>query len=265
MKPIKLYWCDRLAGGRKNFGDWLSPELCRLLSGREIEYAEAHQADMVAIGSVLQRMRTRFWNRRVHVWGTGFMEPRPGIKVFHHYHAVRGKLTAALLPGTDISVFGDPGLLVDRLLPGHAEIPKRCAIGLVAHHVDQSHPVVTTFLDRHPEARLVDILSDTPDFLRTLAACRFVLSSSLHGLVAADAFGIPNLWVRISDQVRGGGFKFQDYYSGFGLGPMTPLTLDAVNDSVVQAAVAGYQRNGLERMKSMLLESFPFPRSDGLR
>ncbi len=40
-----------------------------------------------------------------------------------------------------------------------------------------------------------------------------MVSSSLHGLVFAEAFDIPNLWIELSDKVIGNGFEFHDWFS----------------------------------------------------
>lgn len=259
MSPIKLYWCAHDSGGRRNFGDWMSPELVRELSGREVVYANARWADLVAVGSVLQRLTTTWWNKRVHVWGTGLMHAGRPMRPRHHYHAVRGRLTAELLGRTDIPAFGDPGLLVHRLLPGFATVPKCRDIGVVPHHTEQAHPGVGALCARLPGVRVVDITAPTQEFLRELAACRFVLSSSLHGLITADAFQIPNAWITISNELRGGAFKFEDYYSVFGLKPVA-CAIDAVDSAFVEKACAIYQRPGLDGIRQQLLGSFPFPR-----
>ena len=46
----------------------------------------------------------------------------------------------------------------------------------------------------------------------------------MHGLVLADALGIPNRRARVSDRLIGGDYKFADYYSVFDVSP-EPLTV----------------------------------------
>ena len=55
--------------------------------------------------------------------------------------------------------------------------------------------------------------------------CDFILSSSLHGIIVADSFNIPNAWIYLTDKVIGKGFKFHDYFSAIGINHK-PLNLD---------------------------------------
>lgn len=260
MKPLKLYWSSSLKNGRKNFGDWLSPVLVQHLSGREVVHAAPNDADLVAIGSILQRVKHRWWNRRVNIWGSGFIEAREPVAARHHYHAVRGKQTAQLITGVNPPALGDPGLLVDRLLPHYAQVPKRYAVGLVPHYKDQQHPAVQQFLQRVPNSAVIDILSEPMDFLPQLAACEFVLSSSLHGLIVADAFRIPNAWIELSSSVRGEQFKFRDYYSVFDIDNPKALSLDSLSTAVIADIATSYQRGKLAEVQQSLLSAFPFRR-----
>jgi pyruvyltransferase len=43
---------------------------------------------------------------------------------------------------------------------------------------------------------------------------KFILASSLHGLIIAEAFGIPARYVRLTEHE--GLFKYHDYYEGTG-------------------------------------------------
>jgi pyruvyltransferase len=255
--PLKLHWSSSLKHGKKNFGDWLSPELCQLLSGRSVVHAAPNQADLVAIGSILQRVKHRFWNRKTHIWGSGFIEHQNPVHARHFYHAVRGKKTASLIKGAKIAALGDPGLLVDRLLPDYRKIAKDCRIGLIPHYKDQSNPYVKAIAERFTDIKIVDIYSETQEFLHQSAACEVILSSSLHGLIVADAFGIPNAWIKLSNAVRGDDFKFQDYYSVFDIAP-TALLPDETDSEALKKIEHEYHRPHLESIKGALLAAFPY-------
>lgn len=259
MIPLKLYWWSRLQGGKKNFGDWLSPLLCEYLSGRPVVLTQPNACDLVAVGSILQRVKNRWFNRTVDIWGTGLIEDTPSIRSRHRYHALRGYRTDACLSHNSRPVYGDPGLLAD-LLVDDLPSTRQYTVGLVPHYTDQDDPQVRDFLVRNPHAVLLDIFSETREFIRKVASCEVILSSSLHGLVTADAVGRPNAWIRLSDRVKGNDFKFHDYYSAFGLTAQPfPLT-NQTTESAVLAMAESYLRPGIERIKANLVAAFPYRR-----
>src|SRR5699024_10192689 len=53
---------------------------------------------------------------------------------------------------------------------------------------------------------------DVEEVIRDMLSCRKILSSSLHGLIVADAYGIPNAWLE-SGTPRGGEFKSHDSFA----------------------------------------------------
>lgn len=255
MEPLKLHW----ASSKKNFGDWLSPALCAHLSEREIVHAAPERCELLAIGSILGRVGHGWFSHKTTVWGAGFIEDQSATSSKHRYCAVRGHHTAALLKGVTVDAFGDPGLLCGRLVPDHARIPKQHPIAVIPHYKDREHPSVKAFLAAHPGAVMLDVFTEPIEFLRKVAECEFVLSSSLHGLVVSDAFRVPNAWVEISGPLRGDRFKFGDYYSVFGLRDPQPLDLrEGVTRERIAEARQRYERPGLERIQQDLLESFPF-------
>ncbi|WP_156383835.1 hypothetical protein [Methylobacterium sp. Leaf456] len=54
-------------------------------------------------------------------------------------------------------------------------------------------------------------------------SCRRILSSSLHGLILAHAYGIPATWLKISDRPLGDDFKFRDYWASIGRDDVSPV------------------------------------------
>ena len=132
MKTLRLHWSSSIKNGKKKFGDWLSPILIHHLSGMEVVHAKPNTSDLVAVGSLLQKLKNNFWNRKTSVWGSGLIAEHPPIKTIHTFYAIRGKKSAYIIKNTEIKTFGDPGLLVDLLLPNYKNIEKNPRLGLFA-------------------------------------------------------------------------------------------------------------------------------------
>ncbi|WP_292235275.1 polysaccharide pyruvyl transferase family protein [Mesorhizobium sp.] len=197
-----------------NVGDKFSPEIVRLLSAKEpVWTSNSRQPHLLGIGSILSVA-----NEHSFVWGTGIMHPKLGVgnPLPARVLALRGKLSykelsrALASPLADVPL-GDPGFLADVPLQTQS-VDKSIELALIAHYVDQKNPYVQR-LSRLSGVKLLDVHQEPETFIRDLAQCRYAISSSLHGLVFAEAFGIPNAWVEFSDQVAGEGFKFHDWFS----------------------------------------------------
>ena len=262
---IKLYWCrgkgrDDIA--RRNFGDYLSPLLVEMLSGKPVIYAPVHKADMMAIGSIMPRLakaRRFLLPRRLHVWGAGTDAPGLSFSSRHFYHAVRGVRTLEQIAGLKSApALGDPGLLVSQWWGGRVKPEKRYRLGLIPHYVDRENPLIREVAQKKGVC-LIDVFDPIEEVLRQVQSCDYVMSSSMHGLIVADAFGIPNRRLILSQGLISD-FKFSDYYSAFGLdeppalqasvlsgpGPVDPETL-----------IGEYQRPGLAEIQMQLVKAFP--------
>jgi pyruvyltransferase len=98
---------------------------------------------------------------------------------------------------------------------------------LVPHYVDIDNPVIHALARKHPrEIKVIDVRREPEAVFRDVGACESILSSSLHGLITADSFGIPSAWIELSSKVLGDGFKFRDYFSSIGI-RHEPCKLDA--------------------------------------
>ena len=256
MKALKLFWSR---GHQRNAGDWFSPLICERLSGRPVVYADPRRCDLAAAGSLLARLNKSHplhrlgFRRGLDIWGTGSLRGGDRLTGAHRVHALRGRLTLARCDRVERApCLGDPGLLAGLLLDGAPG--KRHGIGVIAHLADRGHADVKAFVEAAAHARLLDVTAPVTELLAGIARCEAVLSSGLHGLVFADALGIPNRWFTASGALIGGRHKFDDYYSVFDMQP-DPLRLPGLDP---EAAFDGYGRPGIETIKQELLASFPF-------
>jgi pyruvyltransferase len=254
LGKIPLAWCPG-----PNWGDALSPVLVGLLSGKPVVHLDGlHQRRYLAIGSILGSA-----NEHAEVWGSGFIrENATVIGRPRAVHAVRGPLSRTRLLELDIDcpeVYGDPALLLPRFY--NPLVAKRYAVGIIPHYVDKGHPWLETF-HNDPQVLVLDIESDIGEFVRAVKSCEVILSSSLHGLICADAYGVPNHWVCFSDEVIGGDFKFRDYrhYNGDGDPACSTITAETKLSEVAESAEPHELRVDLKK----LMLACPFL-SDALR
>lgn len=195
-----------------NFGDELSRVVVTaMLSRRELTPLDQTSVDrkLLAIGSILHTAQDG-----ATVWGSGANVhdghdreyPFSSLDV----RAVRGPRTAEFLRARGITVpdvFGDPALLLPHLFPSRFRRTSEFRIGIVPHYSERDGygghglPVIDPM--RGWNLCIADILR-----------CDMIVSSSLHGLVIADAWGIPARFLRSSSHE--GMFKYQDYYEGTG-------------------------------------------------
>lgn len=259
---IKLYWhrgAGRADSRRQNFGDYLSPLIVEAVSGRAVKYASLREADLMAIGTILanEHKAKRFgFRRRIHIWGSGCGQPCERFSERHYYHAVRGSETLQRIAGAaSTPALGDPGLLAEMLVKRPAG--KQYKIGFVPHYVDHDNPSSVAFAAIEG-VHLISVFNEPLEVLRQIAACEFIVSSSLHGLVVADAYGVPNVRVRLSEGLVDE-LKFDDYYSAFGLRAQKLLSADGLKPLAEDFEAFGesYTRPGLSDIQENLIKNFP--------
>jgi hypothetical protein len=166
------------------------------------------EARLAGVGSILGSMPPQFDGA---IWGSGLMQdrsyPLPRAKVL----AVRGHLTRERIGAPDGVALGDPGLLVARRVQQSAA---RWDVGLIPHADHRSHAAFQALAETTGlRVRLIDVRRTASRTVREIAACTAVVTTSLHGLVTADAIGIPAVWTTLDPPLSGGDFKFFDYES----------------------------------------------------
>jgi pyruvyltransferase len=197
---VPMYWFR----GESNFGDALAPAVVGRFTGLDPRWVSRNfRGKCISTGSILDSMRSGDV-----VIGAGLIEPRfircpPGTSVV----MTRGPLTAECLIGASTEVlYGDPALALPLLVEG--EVARHERVGIVPHIHDQIDRVAL----RRRGMQVIDVTAPWREVVDAIRSCRAVVSSSLHGIIVAEAFGVPALWARSSQPLRGGDFKFHDYY-----------------------------------------------------
>ena len=204
-KSINVIW----SGPHKsNWGDELNKTLVSYLSGHEVQYGVHDEKHYLCIGSIL-----RLANENSIVWGSGFIKENEEAAGEGLFLAVRGPLSRQKLLDQGFKcpeIYGDPALLLPRIYNPLKN--KQYKVGIIPHYIDQDNKWLDQFKD-DPSINIIDILDPTVcNFVDEIKKCEIILSSSLHGIVCGDAYGVPSYWIKLSNKVIGKGFNFKDYF-----------------------------------------------------
>ncbi|WP_118195462.1 polysaccharide pyruvyl transferase family protein [Albibacterium indicum] len=216
----------------QNFGDALNVFLGEYLSKRPVFPSRFVDHDTIngrhfysVIGSICQQS-----SRNTVVWGSGFISSDYNVKSFvkpDRVLASRGPLTRAiyLKNGVDCpEVFGDPALLLPLIY--NPEVEAKYEYGFIPHYSDMESEWGKQLRQRTDTLTInMMIGGDYIQFVQKLKSCKKVVVSSLHGLILCHAYQIPVCWVKLSDNLIGGSFKFNDYLLSVNKTTQTPKDL----------------------------------------
>lgn len=219
MKTVKINYNNRIisANNTQNWGDLIPYQILKELSKSDkivdsdvFNVKNPHRGYKIySTGSVMG-----FTNNNSIVWGTGCIRPSDIGGAPKKIYSVRGPLTREelLKKGIDCpEIYGDPALLYPRIY--NPKIDKKYKWGIIPHYIEYETPQHNQII-RNLESkgfRVIDICAGKEKFIDELLEVENVISSSLHGLIAADAYNIPNARVNISNRLIGNHFKFKDY------------------------------------------------------
>lgn len=171
------------------------------------------KTNYLTIGSIIES----HCNENSVIWGSGAMCGPLQLKAIpKEVLAVRGPLTRDFLLSKGINcpeVYGDPALLISQYYKPIKQ--KKYKVGIIPHYVDLDNETLKRLFEQYSnEITIINLKQyrDWHDIVDSINECEFILSSSLHGLIISDSYNIPNLWVRFSDKIGGGNFKYMDYF-----------------------------------------------------
>lgn len=211
-------WYDR----RPNFGDAVGPWLVTALTGKDVVNVrrtretptKARGRATLLVGSIIQMIN----RNNVDIWGSGLMRALSVEQVTAfsrlkniRVRAVRGRLTAAELReklGWEVpEIYGDPALL----LPRHFPVTSRGEHIAVVPHLKHRAAMRELANDR---LVVSDVREDLETVVAQIASAQACISTSLHGIIVAQAYGVPWVWLNLTDSpVDGRDFKFDDFFT----------------------------------------------------
>lgn len=273
MRKIKLFYFTSF----KNFGDELSVYIARKLHGN-VEPASKWRCNAIFIGSIVGRVMTKSlpvfrlpWLLLppVKVWGGGYfvLKGRENVKLFRRLdvRACRGVHTLERLKQERAAkiaenvVLADPGLLASRFIDTSGN-EKKYALGIIPHYKDRGNELLSKIKVKNSVE--IDIRLSPEEFMNRLSECENIISSALHGLIAADSLGIPNARMYVSDKVHGGDLKYYDYYSAYGMEThkVIDLTKQEFADNDLPSIKESYiiKPEQVKKLQDELLAVFPF-------
>ena len=232
-----------------NVGDRLAPVITEwMLKRLGLGLAEpvAHPCHLLTLGSILG-----LGIFDAVVWGSG-------VNTFEHVgriarqkdwrrldiRAVRGPLTAQVLREHGYvcpQVYGDPAVLLPLLYP-IVHPARKCGALRIGHYTRKAES---------GEEWLSVRTGDWRTFLDKLSGAEVVYSSSLHGIILAESYGIPAIFVREGMETEL--MKYYDWYFATGRYEVRSAAGFAEAERMTPMELPD-----LRGMQQALLQSFPY-------
>lgn len=205
--------------GAENLGDYLSGVVVDYMlqrKGIDKNKNVGQTKHLYGIGSIIQ-----LGYQNAVVWGSGYMHDKSADDIYLRINrifrrlrkldirCVRGPETRRVLRREGFKcpeIYGDPALLMPLIYkPENAEKTRKYSV--IRHWSDNSEaeniiPIMTT---------------DYKGFIDTVVSSELIVSSSLHGIILAEAYGVPAV-LYIPQECRESldEFKYRDYYYSTG-------------------------------------------------
>lgn len=257
-KTISLFYHASGFNNKYNVGDLLSKYIVEKLSDKKVLWTGPDNPNkLCALGTILS---DGWINSGGHFWGSGYggvsiTEKALLSKNSINFYAVRGPISRNFVKSRGIScpdVYGDPALLLPEFYDCNKA--KKYKIGLICHY---THGHIFNYDEG---VLLIDIMRSPDDMLSIIddiCQCEMILSSSLHGIIIANAYGIPARWFVLNGFALQAYPKYHDYFLSVKMPVQEPLVFDEntiIRQDMIKADKTVDLKIDLRRLK----ESFPY-------
>lgn len=240
-RPNKVnlnYWSDV-----KNLGDAISPVVVNYVASHtqvDLDADVGETKHLFAIGSIITA-----GSQDCTVWGSGLLNTRILSRLKNRkldIRAVRGPLTRMVLMdhGYEVpEVYGDPAILMPFIY--NPKVEKKYKISVITHMNEK--------VENSEDFHYINILTDDyKTFINEIKQSELVISSSLHGVILAEVYGVPAILLKPKTDL----FKYYDYYYSTGRYHFPMIESLDVNDFPTPVAVPSFTE-----LQKGLLKAFP--------
>ena len=217
----------------------------------------------LVIGSTIDML----CKKNTEVWGAGIIDQQKKLKVRpRKVHAVRGPLTRKKLLDNGVDcpeIYGDPALLISSYY--RPKLKKKYIYGFIPHRSNleliDKITVDNIELSQREDILVIDLsdYNNWKDIIDSICKCENILSASLHGLIMAEAYKIPNLWIEFGKPLIGGHFKFHDFFLSIDKDRISPYTIVdyELTSEGIRKELLSWEPGNINLQP--LIDSAPFP------
>lgn len=248
---VHLEWVDN-----GNLGDTLGPVIYQwMLQKKGISAASQATGTyhLLTCGSLIGvgRFDAVVWGSGAHIFQN--IESLLSWKGVRNYdiRAVRGPITRRILLDCGYEcpeVFGDPAVLMPLIYDEDGNV-KTHDISVVLHYYMKDCSEY-----QRNDCHYIDIAtSDYKTFIREIRASKKIISSSLHGIILAETYGVPAVFLNTGGYVDEALIKYYDWY--FSTNRWNVKMAKSLEEAI---AMEPLPLPVLDEMRDKLMAAFPF-------
>ena len=222
-------WCNLTT---KNYGDAVNYIFWKKLTNKNIIF-DSDKIHYITTGSIMNMA-----NSKSIIMGAGFISEKGDLggrnfnskinKKYcepHKIISVRGPLTRKKLISFDVKCpknYGDP-LIIMPCIYNKSKIIKKDIIGIIPHYVDKNtdnyNLLYNNLKNNGYDVKYIDIqIKDNYEkLLSKINDCKYIISSSLHGVMMGIVYKKQTIYIQFTNKVVGGNFKFNDFFGSLNI------------------------------------------------
>lgn len=242
-----VYWKKVL-----NLGDTLGPVIYDwMLQRKQIDPLQPTRKTfhLMTVGSIIASIGhydATIWGSGIHTFkAVANISKRKRYRKFD-IRAVRGPVTRDVLIANGYAcpeVYGDPAVLMPYIYTPEGITTKEYEVSAILHF-SQADKLLPAGINR-----IAIETGDYKHFIDEILRSKKVISSSLHGIILAESYGVPAVYLTMGKEE----LKFYDWYHSTGRRSVRVAT--TIEEALMMEPM---ELPDLNKMRNDLLNSFPY-------